>query len=293
MPASDNVISTKALLPRTARFLMNRTLSLITCFCLIWAFAADARAQQFRIETEVLVGDSVVPSGKSLTLFDGPMVYDFMMSESAIEDERVSVGGGPKYVLEEIVIFDSARQKIILLDQRKRRRMELTQIELLNMAAAMKASEVLREKDLALLEPELLESFDATNSEIKLASPRITYTCQGESISDAKTLVNYYQFADWAARLNVSDSQKLPPFARLKLNDVIRKKGWMPSQVTLTLVDRDGGQMNACAKHHVIYKLSENDQIRINNVKKQWADFPLVSLIEYRNLKPAASDHSE
>jgi len=240
-----------------------------------------------RVETEVSVRGETTPVSKSLTLFDDALVYDFLMVQ---DDYSVAKNREPKFQVEEVVVFDRSQQRIILLDQKQKQQMEVEHIELLGMAAAMKASEAMRAKDLFLLEPTLNASFDDTNEEIVLSSPRLTYRCKGNASDDTQSLVSYYQFADWAARLNVTDSRKMPPFARLQLNQAIRKRGWMPTQVRLELKTKDGDIFSAVAKHHTIMRLSENDQIRIASVQKQLSEFPVVKLIEYRGLGKPTQD---
>lgn len=244
---------------------------------------AICHGQQMRIETEVFVGQQPALVSKSLTLFDGPFVYDFLFTN----DSESTKGGS--FSLEEIVVFDRVGQSITLLDQQRHKKLVLSHTDLLSMSAAMKASESLRKKDVFLLEPKFDEEVNDSEHELALTSKRMSYKCQCESIEDPKAMLSYFHFADWAARLNVSDSRKMPPFARLKLNDALRKKGWVPTQVNLQLEMQTGQSLVATAKHHRLDQLSENDQIRIRQAKTQMSDFDQTSLVEYRNLNPVSS----
>lgn len=241
-----------------------------------------AAAQQFRIETEVF-SDSSEAIARSLTLFDGKMTYDFLMT--AVEN----AGDTPKFAVEEVVVFDQGKQKIHLLDQASRQRLELGHSELLSLVAGMQSSEVLRARDEFLLEPKLTESFDPQTQQLQLSSPRLDYLVLGQKVTDSQILAHYHSFADWAARLNATDSRKLPPFARLQLNQAMKRRGWIPTEVQFKLTSLEGAKIAATAKHHTLMQLSDNDQLRIESVKKQLAEFPSVNLGRYRNLATAAN----
>ncbi|MBL8891359.1 MAG: hypothetical protein JNL67_15370 [Planctomycetaceae bacterium] len=246
-----------------------------------WLMIGDgATAQQFRIETEVF-SDSSQAIARSLTLFDGKTTYDFLMTAEE------GAGDTPKFVVEEVVVFDQAKQRIHLLDQVNRQQLELGHSELLSLVAGMQSSEVLRARDEFLLEPKLTESFDPQSQQLQLSSPRLDYQVQGQKIADSQILAHYYSFADWAARLNATDSRKLPPFARLQLNQALKRRGWIPTEVQFQLTTLEGAKISATAKHHTLVQLSDNDQLRIESVKKQLAEFPSVSLSRYRNLTTA------
>lgn len=259
----------------------------------------EVSAQQFRIETEVFDENQRVMA-RSLTLFDGSTVYDFLMTNDGNETPAAPAAAGlaagqsdgaaaVRFRVEEVVVMDHARQRITLLDQQQRHKFEIGHAELLSMVASMQASETLRARDTFLLEPKLTESFDPPTGELELASPRLGYRAQGQVATDPQVVAQYYLFADWAARLNATDSRKLPPFARLELNQAMKRRGWLPTQVQLQLTTLTDQQLQATAKHHTLLQLSANDRQRIESVQKQLNDFPAVSLTRYRHLTTAGN----
>lgn len=263
---------------------MIKTVLLLICFLLVVvsSHSTSCDAQQMRIETEVMVGESPELVSKSLTLFNDQLIYDFLFTASSEDPGR--------FRLEEIVVFDPVSQSISLLDQQRKLRLTLSHTDLLSMSAAMKASEALRKKDLFLLEPEFDTSIDESQRRLTLSSPRMTYRCKCESSNDPKQLLSYYHFADWAARLNVSDARKMPPFARLKLNSVLRKRSWIPTEVQLSFDFTSGQTLKATASHHRLNQLSDNDQIRIQQAQQQLRQFEKTTLIEYRNLNTVSAN---
>lgn len=276
---------------------------------LCWLAAVEVvSGQQFRIETEVFDQDQQVMA-RSLTLFDGNKVYDFLMTSTGNEtggrdaakptaDGQVdgpadsgqpSNAGLIRFRVEEVVVMDHGRQRIVLLDQQQRHKLEIGHSELLSMVASMQASEALRARDAFLLEPKLTESFDPPTGELELASPRLSYRALGQATAEPQVLAQYYLFADWAARLNATDSRKLPPFARLQLNQAMKRRGWLPTEVSLELTTLTQQQIRATAKHHTLIQLSANDRQRIESVEKQLSEFPAVSLSRYRHLTTAGN----
>jgi hypothetical protein len=127
-------------------------------------FCVRVHGQEFRIETEVFA-DSDRVIAKSLTLFDGKMTYDFLMTgnEADAEPSRFSV--------EEVVVFDQTKQRIVLLDQHKQQRLELGHSEVLSLVAGMQSNEALRARDEFLLEPKLTESFDTPVTSTGIGQP--------------------------------------------------------------------------------------------------------------------------
>lgn len=256
-------------------------LSTFGMFALAWMFlASSCFGQQMRIETEVLVGNSQELASKSLTLFDDQMIYDFLFTSEADSN---------RFHLEEIVVFDRLGQSITLLDQQRKTKLTISHTDLLSMSAAMKASEALRDKDLFLLEPVFEKTIDDNTKQLQLTSDRMNYHCRCESVTDPKKLLSYFHFADWAARLNVSDSRKMPPFARLILNESLRKRGWIPLEVELDLLLPNSEKLRAKATHNRLEQLSQNDQIRIQQAVNQVREFKATSLTEYRNLESVSA----
>ena len=64
--------------------------------------SAVASGQEFRMDTEVFVGDEKTPAVETLTIFVDGRVYDFLLSQ------------------QEITIFDPSRAQFVLLDEARR-----------------------------------------------------------------------------------------------------------------------------------------------------------------------------
>lgn len=75
----------------------------------LWLTASHALGQDFRIETDVFVGNEERASMTTLTLFQGSTVYDYLGTEQP-----------------EITIFDAKRGRFVLLDCQRQIRTSIT-----------------------------------------------------------------------------------------------------------------------------------------------------------------------
>ena len=83
------------------------------CFLLLLAMPTLLSAQNFRIETDLYIGESTKASSRNVTIFSDLLVYDFLMSD-AVEATPI-----------QIAIFDRTEKKFILLDTEKKVRLEI------------------------------------------------------------------------------------------------------------------------------------------------------------------------
>jgi hypothetical protein len=156
-----------------------------------------ARAQQFRIDTEVFVDGQQEPVSTSLTIFRDEVIYDFLL------------GGTP-----ETTVFDIRRGRIVLLDPQRKVRTELTTDTLLEFCATMKSRAVSEGQD-QLFHPAFRTEYDEERRMLTLSSELITYVAQGVVPRETGAAKRYQQFADWHARLNAVRPGNLPPFGRV------------------------------------------------------------------------------
>lgn len=239
-----------------------------------------ATAQDFRIETEVFRGESNEPISENLTLFSGNLILDFMLPT---DRSRFP---------EEIVIYQSREKRFVLLDTRRKVKAFVLEGEVLQVIAALQSSNIGDDKNDFLFHPEFDEQFDSTAGLLTLESDQLTYRVRGERPGEDNSLHRYYEFISQFARLNATDPRRMPPFARLKLNQSLKKYGFIPSEVELTLVpslEPPSDPIRLRTTHNVIWQLSEKDKKRIDSAKRYWMEFDEVSLQEYRNLQQTAN----
>jgi hypothetical protein len=243
----------------------------------LW-LAGSARAEEFRVESDVFIGDQKEPIARSVTLFSSGLVYDF---------PRL----GPK----EITVFDPARGRFVLLDPERKVKTTVATQELLELAAAMKV----HAKDLTgafafAANPKFEEHLDADTDWLTLSSPVLTYRARCMSPEVAAAADRYRQFADWYARLNATRPGSLPPFARMELDRAIAERQQVPLEVELTVEPERrfvGRRLVVRSRHHFNWRLSNTDRQQIDTAGNYMAGFESVSVSVYReSLEQLASD---
>lgn len=233
-----------------------------------------AHGQAFRIETVVTQSDGQTIS-ENLTLLDENLIVDFMLMT---DKTRFPV---------EIVAFDINQKRFVLMDTARKVRTELPESELLKILTALQGSSFVDDENRFFFQPDFEEDYDPATGVLEMRSPRLVYRTHGKRPEQETTLRTYMQFVDQFARLNATDPRRMPPFARLELNRAIRKYGFIPEEVDITLYPEPGNHdsaVNMKSTHVVMWKWSETDHQRMASAKRYWMEFDKVTLKEYRQL---------
>lgn len=135
------------------------------------------------------------------------------------------------------------------------------------------------------LHPEFEEKYDPVTKTLSLVSPMLRYETETESVDRSLVIDQYLEYADWAARLNyVIHSGALFPEPRLALNQALRKRRLLPTEVRLLL---DGSvPLQFKAEHKFEWSLGTIDRSMIRRCEQdrdsevtRW-----VSFREYQRL---------
>jgi hypothetical protein len=240
--------------------------SALSCLVLSLLTALELVGQDFRVETEVFVDEEVEPKQESLTLFSGDVVYDFMLSP-----------------LEETTIFDTRRDKLVVLDAKRQVKTTLTTNQLAEFSAAIK-TRGMQPGLTGLFQPKFDSSYDEQQLRITLTSDWLTYKAKGLAAKHPDGAQRYRQFADWHARLNAIRPGNLPPFGRLELNQALADRGLVPVEIERTVVlDRlvTNKILHAKSKHAINWILSNTDRGRIEQAGKNLVKFEEIAPANY------------
>ena len=236
----------------------------------------QAIAQQFRIETHVYRQGVEEPISENLTLFNENEIFDFMLRTGKDETRF------PK----EVVIYLKGEQRFVLIDIDREIKTELLERDLIKIITAMQNAGIANKNQSFFFNPEFEEHFDIGSNWLTLSSDMMTYRAHGKRPQDDLLLDVYFDFMNQFARLNATDPRRMPPFARLRLNEAIKKYGFIPDQVELQLKAEALDMENSIqlrTEHVLIPKLSNTDLERIRSAKRYWLDFEDVTLGEFRD----------
>lgn len=240
---------------------------------------ATAVGQEFKIETAIYAGDEKLPVAQNVTLFQNDLIVDL----------KTDFANPPNIIATKV--YDSRQKTVALLDHARSIRLEISDNRLLQMVDGLRR-DISQKEDLKFLVTETFkESASLDAGKIILASPTINYQVEGKRPADGNYLRRHGEFLDIFTRLSASDPSGFPPFARLRLNESIKKMGWIPTSVSIqmkanALVPR-GLKMKST--HTLIDGLSKGDIAKIDAAKKQWVNYPVVSLLKFHGIDRTAS----
>lgn len=259
---------------RLIRLDLARIVAVLLMLVLSWSHR-QSEGQEFRIESQVYSADSKLPVSQNITLFSEGLVYDFQLSNDA------------KPIPLEIVIFDTRKRTIILLDTQRKTRLELPDLQLLKIVESVRRETAQDNRSSFLVEDSFEEDVDWSTNWVTLTSPQIEYRFRGSQPKDVSIIPQYNDFLDNFTMLIASDPTKIPPFARIKLNQSIKRLGWIPIEVQISVKENSlfREAFTAKSKHVVINHLSNEDRKRIKKAKQDWMQFETVDLAKYRGLK--------
>lgn len=249
--------------------------TLMLCAAFLSGDSVNAQDRDLHIETFVY-GTREKLVSENLTLFTNGRVYDFRRDPASHE------------VLE-VAVYDPARQRFDLIDVVGRRRMSISESEILELLAQVVANPEVTRRDPMLFDAEAMQQMEETYDEatgwitLRTVDGRLSYRARGAAPRNPDSLAPYISFTDWYSRLNGTNPGKMPPFARLQLNQKLLRYGFLPEQVELrysppgTLIDRT---VEATSKHFFTWGLSPSDQALIEKIG-EWINYPSVEIAHY------------
>ncbi|MGE0610049.1 MAG: hypothetical protein AB7O62_23360 [Pirellulales bacterium] len=252
---------------------MNRTKchSVAICLFLLGIGGTAARADDFRIHTELFVEDEKKPAAEYTTLFKSGLVYDYRTNPP------------------QVTIFDPARSRFILLDTQRKLRTEKstadieTFVERLQTWAANHPDPALQFQ----AQPAFQETVDQETGELVFSSDWTTYRIKAEAAANPEAFRQYAAFSDWFARLNVLTGSTVLPFPRLRVNQSLAEQELVPTEVRLTVVGPNQiptarVQSKYRTQHHVVWALSAADKRRLEQTAQDLVTFEEVKFEDYR-----------
>lgn len=257
---------------RAVKYAKFTLLLAISCLITPQCQNSNLLGQDFRIDSQVYVDGMRSPVSENITLFSAGIIYDFQLSDNG------------EIETEETVIFDSRQKTFTLLNHAKQTKLNLSDLQLISIYEGVRKETRQDHRSRFLTDDSFVEDIDLSANLITLSSPQIVYRYSGSQPAKVSILEQYNDFLHYFTLLNVSDPTKVPPFARMELNKSIKRLGWFPTEIRISVQQNSlfREAFRAKSKHTVRYQLSKQDLGRIDSVKKHWAQYKPVHLAEYR-----------
>ena len=269
------------------------------------AFCADSTCV-LRVESEIFVGDNKQPVARSLTLFRNGIAWDFLEQPAGIaagdnakdanrsdtlssnpSDEPAQTDSS-QMVLQEIVLHDPARDRVVIIDPKRnvKTQIEAIRLERLSVSLASWA----RKADDRLVRwaagPDFGDGIQEKGSSLVLVGPRVRYAVDFAAAPSGDTSAIYSRFADTAILLKaLLHPGGLPPFPRLAINRRVSAAGGIPTTVTLEIDLKSallGGHSDVVRSVHKAHpQLLAGDLDRIEEAESQVAVAEPVELAAF------------
>jgi hypothetical protein len=230
-------------------------------------------ADDFRIHTKVYASGGKEPASEHTALFRDGWVYDFC--ENPLE----------------VVIFDAAGGRFVLLDPRAKRRAEISLEQLDTVLTALRGKLAASSDGFAafLADPKLRQESVGKPNEVAFIAPWLNYQVRYAPAPSDAVAAEYAAFSTHCTRLNALRGPALLP--RLAVNDWLNERKLIPQKVRLTTFKSESvadGSRDVEAEFHsehvLVSGLREEDTRRLTQLEKWQAAFHSVSLAAYWSL---------
>ncbi|HVC92857.1 MAG TPA: hypothetical protein VND64_04155 [Pirellulales bacterium] len=237
-----------------------------------------AWGDDFHVQSKLFYPDKDEPVSESTTLFYAGRVYDFLSAA------------------DETTVFDPQNDEFKLLDSGRKLKTEITTGEIaqkINLLRTAARAQVHLPLAKFYIDPKFTESQNQ-NGDVLLTSAYLEYKLKTFIPSNPEASRQYCAFADWSVQLDVmlnlkpdSNPSDVLPFARLKVNDVLKQRQELPLEVVKTLKPQKKGKKEVIyrSEHSIQPRLAQEDLRRIKEVHEQLHTFNSVSFDEYRRRK--------
>ncbi|GIW90112.1 MAG: hypothetical protein KatS3mg109_0544 [Pirellulaceae bacterium] len=240
----------------------------------VLVYGAPLPGEGFRVETDVFTANQQQPVAEFLTLFHAGVIYDYQLTE-------------PKWV----TIFDTTRQRFILLDPGNRTKTELSTADIESFHQQVRA--VMAGRDEAFFSPQFRYEYDASQRVHLLSNERWSYRARGVVPKQPEAVAEYRAFADWYAQLSAMYPGSVPPYGRLELNRVLAEHGQVPEMVerTISIARVFPYKQDVVRTQHLYtWLLSEQDHRRIRKTGDDMASFSLLPADQFLRARSATAN---
>lgn len=181
----------------------------------------SASTPQWTVLTEVYQGDAKRPTETHRIAFQNGIYYDF-----------------PTNAGEPWTIFDLPQSRVIVLNREAQQRSSVPTEDLVRLTAQAETG-VTDAAQRARFGMDA-QPIQTSETQFSLQYEDTQYHIAGVQMNDPDVAAQYGRFVDWACRLNIARPRGVPPFARMKLNELMTRQGVLPHETSVTLTRHIG-----------------------------------------------------
>ncbi len=214
---------------------------------------------EFRVVTDVFLGNQKEPAQQTLTLFSGGVAYDISFDDP-----------------NQISMVDVGRDRIVLLNKELQIQ---TSIDLKKLQQYIESARKQAETSDLAVYLHGAEQIEVVNSSVTVGDQVLRYQASLQQPRDEQMAQQYARTADALSLLNGWRSG-LPPFARLSLNRVVAEQKSLPEEITRTTSGNQKTEVVRC-RLHANYRLSTEDKQQVTEIGKMLVSFRSVGEQEF------------
>ena len=244
-----------------------KTSPLLTAAAAVWlSLVGLSAAADFEVTTQVYRGNERSPVVAYQTVFKGAKVYDVITTP-------------PRQAT--IIDFDTGQ--LTLLDPQRQVKLTMSTQTVLQRSAFFKVNGRFPNNPLwqFLKDPSFQTNYDPQTQVLKMEGDPLSYEADLQPVSAQPTVDAYARFCDWSAQLNFICAASDLPQARIELNNQIRSRGTLPTEIRKTVRHADPTKtISLRSTHQYRWQATAEDE-------------KLVELLESDLMKARAVDFDE
>jgi hypothetical protein len=230
--------------------------------CCQSAYAQQASPTEFRIETDLMEPGKGKPIDQSIALFGPGVSYEFSRETP-----------------HKITVINSIENRVIFLDTQRQVQSRVNLQELKAYIDTARNQFTQSPRGAEALKDATITEFDAASNTVSAGKQLIRYEAKIEQPDNPQVSDVYASFANNSAILNAWQSKGAapPPFARLQLNQAVREKAAIPSEIKRTILT--GGKAESLSSRiHITYTLAASERKQIEQFNEMISSFASVAL---------------
>ena len=177
-------------------------------------------------------------------------------------------------------MIDPQRNRIILLDGKRNIQTTIDMAELSKYVESAKLQAHSPDLKLMLKASEQV-SFDDQTKTCTVGIKQMSYVATTQKPPETIIAEQFADFANWSARLNAVYPPQRPPYVRMRLNDELGSRGFLPAEIDVTTTLASGKPTSVRCHLIALWLLSRDDQAAIKGVGEKLAKYSKLDPSKY------------